>query len=326
MRYEYRLTMLALILLIGITAQAAINFQIVLPREAIPEDMTILCGRYGNGLGLSPVDTQKGVNTYTVKLLDNVQRVKLLIHQPGYQIVAAEIEKRDFGKPFTPKLIPLGNHTVHLRLLDTKGNPVPGEQLTIMDDWDSMQYFGYAGGMVFSRKRASVKVTTDQNGEATVILPAWIDDPYYASVIREAPFFSVPTNGEWDYLPARIQAQHEYPDPVVITKQYHAKLTVRFDTAFIARHGLQKILGDSFGDGRAIVVIQDPANRTTQTMRHTDGSFTVILHPGTFSLGIEIVNKDANGKSRIRYIPLLKELTLKEKEERVIVIDRTQEK
>lgn len=331
MRCCYRLTVLAFLLCcVSFTAvQAATNFNLILPAECKPAETTVLCGNYGHGLALSQIATKKDVFAYTVSMPDYTQKLKLLIHQSGYRIVAVEIDKADLSKPFTPTFIPLRSNTLHVRLVDSGGKPILGEQLTIAGgDWNEMTYFGYANGMVFGMKNAGSVVVTDNKGEALVMLPAWVEDPYYMRFLKKIPTFHVvspmPTgaSAKWNYLPAEMQAQHEYPDPLVITKLYRASLTVRFDPAYLARQGLQGLFGKPGGKDHAIVVIQDPDHRTTLTMYYAGGVFTERLQPGIYSLGIEVFNEVDKSKPHIRYIALNKDFVLKEKEQREIVSEK----
>ena len=327
MHFTMRVIAMLLVLMCGLAwaREGAPKFTLTLPPDATPETMTVVYGVYDSKGWLTPltITTQKGVLTYRLNVPTDVARVKLLIHRPGYRIVAAEIGKKDQAKSFTPQFIPLREQTAHLRLVNFSGKPIPDEHLSLhAPAWDEMTFFGF-GGTINDYQGASIPVTIDAHGEAQVKLPAWSDDPYYQQYLKTTPTFApiTPPGQHWVYLPEAISALPDYPDAIVITKRFNATLTMRISNAYLKRQGIARKLGESLDDQHAVITLYNPTDRNGLTMHRIKDAFTEELPPGTYNIGLQVSTTQANGSRIIREFSVQKGVMLKEKEARTIRVE-----
>lgn len=154
--------------------------RILIPRRIDPGKLTLLCKRRGTGMTtIERVDTKDGVRKYSVDLRD-VNSVKLLVYCPGYRMVTAEFDTRRIAdsKAFTPRFVRVPMVPLRVRLVDTDGRPLVGEQVSLRHSLLEMEYFNYMTGMVWPAVVATA--TTGGDGEIALDVPSLADDPYFA--------------------------------------------------------------------------------------------------------------------------------------------------
>ena len=58
-----------------------------IPDDTHPATMTVICGQYGRGLGLSPLQLQSDRRDHELTLSEGYSRLKLLLYAPGCRVV-----------------------------------------------------------------------------------------------------------------------------------------------------------------------------------------------------------------------------------------------
>jgi hypothetical protein len=302
-----------------------------IPDGIDPATMTVICGQYGRGLAVGPLDLQSDRREYQLKLSEGYNRLKLLLYAPGYRVVTADFDAPELplAEPFAPRFEKLPRAALTLRLLRTNGEPVPNQQLTFSHGLATHQYFGYGDGMAFSATLATV--TTDAKGEARLALPLLHRDPYFAGGKHPLSALSLSLgqrrgrDQQWDLSPSRLKVQDSYPRPVVITMIRRATLSGRIEASFLARHGIgsddMKPSSNPYVAKTAHRVWLNARQPTGATfyncMLMPDGTFHRRLPAGTYDLHIRVPGKgDESGRS----IPVQEGVELKEGEQKLLVV------
>jgi hypothetical protein len=272
------------------------------------------------------VETRRDTHEYPIDLGDATS-VKLLIYCPGYKMVAAEFKAKEVSgsKPFAPPFRRLPMAPLGVRLVDSKGRPISREGVSVKHGLCEMEYFGYMDGLTWQATVATA--TTGADGEIAIEVPSLLDDPFFASHRRLPVGFSLTlpqhrggTYG-WEFVPAMIPAQRNYPEPVMVTVAYRGKISGRVQRSFLARHNLRTEayrarrgrpkdyyplwLGARSKVGRSGMV---------EAIRR-DGTFSMVLPAGTYDLSIEVLTETGRF---LRKLPVQAGFVLGENENRVI--------
>jgi len=299
-----------------------------LPAEINPSKVTILCGQYGYGLALGPITTKRGVYEYSQKLSEKTTSVKVLVYCAGYKMVAAEIAAKDISpkKPFAPRLERVAMIPLTVRLADSKGKPLAGEKVSVVQGLFEMEFFGYYDGMVFPVTVATV--VTDANGEFSAEVPSLLDDPYFVKWNRP-PGFGIhlaererrSEHGGYDLVNGFIAAQRSYPQPLTVTLVYRGRISGHVHESYLSRHGIKAPMGPLQGDTYLVSFMAYSRPRRSGSGRGVgkDGSFSISLAPGAYDLTLEVRDED-KGFTEKR-IPIQQDFVLSEGEDKAIELE-----
>ena len=317
-----------------IVSHAATNgkvLRILIPRWIDAGNLTILPGLYGHGLSVEWVQTKSRVHEYPVDLGDATS-VKLLIHCPGYRMVTAEFDASQISgtKTFAPRFVRLPMVPLRVRLVDTAGRPLVGEQVCLSYQLLALEYFGCLQGPLY---RATVATaTTGADGEIAVEVPSLADDPYFARLDPpwrpigfelELPRHRGGAHG-WDFAPRTIPPQVSYPQVVTVTVVYRGEISGCVSKSFVTRNDIEAAARtDSKGEpGESytlsfMAMAKDKGSVTGQDVS-PDGTFSMTLPPGTYDLSIA-VRRD--GGKVLRRLPIEAGFVLGENEHRVLRLE-----
>lgn len=233
-----------------------------IPQDTDPERMILM---YAPNSFRSP--GKAGVFDYALDLpmrvTEGEKPLKLLLYCPGYQMFAgsALLAGTNAENPFAPPLKSLASLPIRIRLVDSTGRPLPGQVISVVYQlMEAFWFFDYSTGTV--PKLQIAKVTTDAQGQASLLVPALLDDPFF----KGHPFGAFGVEGpeaDGEYLtsddrpgvrdtrqptalhplePAAIVPRQSYPEPITITFQRRGKISGHIAPAFFTRNGLDKDL------------------------------------------------------------------------------------
>lgn len=313
----------------GQKAESAPNptLRIHIPTEFNTENLTIISGIYGNGLGVSQVTTKSGHHDYSIPLGSKAQTVKLLIYAPGYKIVTAEFKTKNLAvaKPFVPRFDKLPTTPLKLKIVGTNGKAIANEIITLGHDLATHKYFGYADGMAFGA--TLLTASSNAQGEINFPMPLLAQDPYFARYAVRNVQISRGTGrlffGNEDFRPTRLPLQKTYRQPIVVTRVYRAKLSGKIAPSFLRRH---KIIGDitPYMDAKRhspfrveLRAENSDSKAGYNCMLLKNGTFSAVLPTGTYRLHLVVLGK---GETLHREITVQKNLRLQENEKHNLII------
>ncbi len=276
-----------------------------LPEGVPTEQVRLIVGVYGHGLGAGAHDTKQGVRDYPVSLDARATRVKLLAYLPGYRMVTAEVGVSGAGARILelPQFRKLPTVPVTLRVVDGQDKPVPGQQLSFGLSLETHRYFGYSDGMASGA--TVLTATTAANGEAQIEMPLVMEDPYFAKGGAETFGLSVSpadrwrghARGEVDLQPSRFAVRRSYPGPVVFTLVRRAHLTGRIEPSFFRRNRVQGDVTPYLDAKRTSPFRVEMSAERQDThdgwncMLMPGGKFSVVLSPGQYRLRLIVLGK-----------------------------------
>ena len=279
------------------TTTSTSTFKISLPLNINPESVIIEAGIYGRGLSLRGLQTRAGVHDYSIDLKDSsvgsAQSLKLLIYIPGYRMVAREFKDAELqtGRAFIPPLVELVKTVARAKLVDSSERPLPNQTLNVTYFLNqAMTYFGYLDGRVPVLPICTVK--TDSNGEFTLTLPSFGDDPFFNGAVT-GRFQLSGENGFgvldlFTFKPNGFEAQKVY-EYFVVRKIQKGTLRGRLGREFFQQNNLSPDLrayvrrGDTIPTGVELWATRDSGTGFNADLR-VDGSFDVQLPAGSYDL------------------------------------------
>jgi hypothetical protein len=303
------------------------TLQICIPQEIDPGKLTLLRGTYGNGLSLSQLDTKKGVREYEIDLRDATS-VRLLIYCPGYRMVTTDIDVTQVSgsETFSPQFVELPMVPLRVRLVDTKGRPVVGEEVLLRHTLLEMKYFSYLDGRVHLVVVATA--TTDADGEIEVEVPSLSEDPYFSHGDERWPIgfevrFPRSRTGIYgcDFVPRVIPAQASYPNPVAVKLVYRGMISGRVTDSFVRRALAEAPVDEGpTTTSYSVTVMARPRGESHATGRRVavDGTFSMKLPTGSYELSAEIRR---DGGETLRQVRIDEGFALGEKEHRVLTLE-----
>jgi hypothetical protein len=244
--------------------------------------------------------------TYTIPVAGALP-LRVLIHVPGYQLVAREFEAAEMTGTFIPPLIPLGNAPLHGRLVTSSGQPLRDTPIRLSYDLvEAMAFFGYMDGPSSVLELAHTRTADDGGFELSI--PLSISDPFFQRYSRpdsqgfrlwssERPFF-------WDdtLRPFAFGFQTTFVRPFVVVKSRRGNLAGRIGPAFLHEHDLPLDLGPHLDDQRmhptlrirldaspSSAPLEGPRVIAYNAMLGADGTFAVDLPPGMYDLTLSIL-------------------------------------
>lgn len=313
------------IVLLAPGAASARTMTLRIPRNIDLSKLTIVKGSYEHGLAVGEIQVKKGVYDYSV----NVNApVKLLLYCPGYRAVKAHFTSQNPApKVYTPRFHPVRMIPVRIRFVRSDGSPIANRKAVINLSLHSHEYFGYADGMAFGTDIATG--VTDLKGEFSARVPSLLDDPYFTehtNYTRKLGFgigLRDLRGGISDEMSPskRLPAKRSYPKTEVISFFRWATIQGKVPETFLKRNNawdtFQESLKNSGGPRRShvSVVAQDSHGGSGRTLT-ADRKFSMSLRPGEYDLVLDITTA-----SKVRNVPVMKGLVLKDGEDRVINIE-----
>lgn len=313
------------ILITGVVAAGVVGAQgpgtgllVRIPPGIEPETVSIYFGQRGVAPVVNEVTTQPGIANYVLPVV-GPEPMSVLMYVPGYRIVARALSGVELASRFEPALAPLATVRMNGRLVDSRGQPIVGQDLELSYDLlEAMPYFGYIDGGVPTIELARTR--TGEGGTFTFDVPAFGDDPFFrqhatpghAGFQLRRPNRQRPFSFDDNLRPSRFAARAAYDSPFVVVQTSAGILSGRLGPGFLRQHDL----GDDLSAYRldpmparqrlglqldAEVVSPDGRDvpmRAYNAMLKVDGTFEVALPPGAYNVKLSVL--DAAGGWRLQ--------------------------
>jgi hypothetical protein len=294
-------TALRVFFVCSVAELGSMQIQVGFPGKIPTEDLTILHGFYGKGLLLGETRGKKGIREYTIPVPPGYSSAKLIAYCPGYQI--AQISDAPLDEPWSPEFKKLPTTPIKGMLADTKGNPIAKEKLVLSYLLDeAMSFFGYADGMVYPLRIATIE--TKDDGTFQIEIPLMEKDPFFQRYPRRVRRLrvSLPRSGRlsttfWMIQPETIPLQIRYTKPVRIQCVKKGKLSGHIGRDFLKKNEVTGgVRGGYWPETETNYRIKLDAEtkdrkRSYNCMLKKDYTFSVFLPPGEYDLRMSIFSR-----------------------------------